>query len=77
MRSKEAIKRAIAEINEKVSGNCPNDPFYCACEPDAVEETLQWVLEETDHIRIQTDEGVFTVNRDGTVKVDLYFTTTD
>jgi len=77
MRSIEVIKKAIEEINEKVTGCCPNDPFYAPCEPNIVIEALEWVLEETDTIRMQTDEGVFTVDRDGTVKVELYFTTTD
>jgi len=72
MRSEEVIKKAIEEINEKVIGCCPNDPFYAPCEPNIAIETLEWVLEETDTIRMQTDEGVFTVDRDGTVKVELY-----
>jgi len=77
MRSIEAIKKAIKEIDEKVSGSCPNDPFYYACEPDAVAEALEWVLEKRDTIRIETDKGEFFIGRDGTVKVELYFTTTD
>jgi len=57
MRSIEAIERAIREIDEKVSGNCPNDPFFYACEPD---------------VRMETDKGEFFIDRDGTIKVELY-----
>jgi len=77
MRSEEAIKRAIEEIDDKVRGSCPYDPFYAACEPEAVVEALLWVLGETDTIEIETDEGDFTVGRDGAVKADLFFTDED
>jgi len=77
MRSKEAIERAIKEIDDKVKGNCPNDPFFYACEPDAVAEALEWVLEKRDIIRMETDEGEFFIGKDGKVKVESYFETTD
>ena len=77
MRSEKAIRRAIEEIGCEVRGRCPNDPFYAACEPDVVIETLRWVLEETARIQIETDEAVFEVDENGIMTVAIHFTTTD
>ena len=69
LRSREVIQKALEELDGKVRGSCPNDPYYPPCEPITALRALLWALGEIKSFTVETNRGMYRINMDGSVDI--------
>jgi len=70
LRDEKAVINLMRQIDKKVSGECPNDPYYRACNVDAILNVLEWVVGLVDEFEIETYSTVYIVDENGEVHAE-------